>query len=66
MSLSLIHDEQTLFSSSQDETINCWDMTTGKYWTTLHPAPLYEGTMIAEVKGLTEAQMSTLKALGGQ
>ncbi|MEH1971355.1 MAG: hypothetical protein V7K91_33575 [Nostoc sp.] len=58
------HDEQTLLSGSQDETINCWDIATGECWTTLRPARPYEGTMIAEVKGLTEADISTLKALG--
>jgi WD40 repeat protein len=63
-SLSLSHDEQTLLSGSQDETINCWDMATGQCWTTLRPARPYEGAIVTDVKGLTEAEMSTLKALG--
>ncbi|MEH2254575.1 MAG: hypothetical protein V7K33_34875 [Nostoc sp.] len=63
-SLSLSPDEQTLLSGSQDETINCWDIATGECWTTLRPARPYEGTIITEVKGLTEAEMSPLKALG--
>ena len=63
-SLSLSPDEQTLLSGSQDETINCWDIATGKRWTTLRPSRSYEGTIITEVKGLTEAEMSTLQALG--
>ncbi|MBN3891363.1 MAG: hypothetical protein HWQ43_20135 [Nostoc sp. JL31] len=40
--LSLSHDKQTLLGGSQDETINCWDLTTGKCWTTLQAARLYE------------------------
>ncbi|MEH2421464.1 MAG: NB-ARC domain-containing protein [Nostoc sp.] len=63
-SLSVSPDDQTLLSGSQDETINCWDIGTGECWTTLRPARPYEGTIITEVKGLTEAEMSTLKALG--
>ncbi|MEH1883458.1 NACHT domain-containing protein [Nostoc sp.] len=63
-SLSLSHNDRILLSGSQDETINCWDLTTGECWTTLRPARPYEGTIITEVKGLTEAEMSTLKALG--
>ncbi|MEH2066918.1 MAG: hypothetical protein V7K47_01890 [Nostoc sp.] len=63
-SLSLSHDERTLLSASQDETINCWDVVRGQCWTTLRPARPYEGTIITKVKGLTQAEMSTLKALG--
>jgi len=32
--------------------------------TTLRPARPYEGTIITGIKGLTEAEVSTLKALG--
>ncbi len=63
-SLSLSPDEQTLLSGSQDETINCWHIATGKCWTTLRPDRPYEGTIITDVEGLTEAEMSTLQALG--
>ncbi|MBN3906665.1 MAG: NACHT domain-containing protein [Nostoc sp. NMS1] len=63
-SLSLSHDEQTLLSSSLDETINCWDITTGQCWQTFRPARPYEGMIITEVMGLTEAEVATLKALG--
>ncbi|MBD2413878.1 hypothetical protein FACHB389_27170 [Nostoc calcicola FACHB-389] len=63
-SLSLSQGDRTLLSCSQDETINCWDIATAQCWTTLRPARPYEGTIITEVKGLTEAEISTLKALG--
>ncbi|MEH2393092.1 MAG: hypothetical protein V7K21_16050 [Nostoc sp.] len=63
-SLSLSHDNQTLLSGSQDETINCWDLATGESWTTLRPARPYEGMIITAATGLTEAEVSTLKALG--
>ncbi|MBE8969359.1 NACHT domain-containing protein [Nostocales cyanobacterium LEGE 12452] len=63
-SLSLVPDAQTLFSSSWDETINCWDITTGQCRQTLRPARPYEGMIITGVKGLTEAEVATLKALG--
>jgi WD40 repeat protein len=63
-SLSLSHDDRTLLSGSQDETINCWDIATGECRQALRPARPYEGTIVTEVKGLTEAEMSTLKALG--
>ncbi|BAY76875.1 WD-repeat protein [Nostoc linckia NIES-25] len=63
-SLSLSYGDGTLLSCSQDETINCWDIATAQCWTTLRPARPYEGTIITDVKGLTEAEVSTLKALG--
>jgi len=63
-SLSLTPDDQTLLSGSWDETINCWDITTGQCRQTLRPARPYEGMIITEVMGLTEAEVATLKALG--
>ncbi|WP_375476454.1 hypothetical protein [uncultured Nostoc sp.] len=53
--LSLSYNEQTLLSGSQGEAINCW--------TTLRPAPPYEGAIINAATGLMEAQMRTLKTL---
>ncbi|BDI15802.1 hypothetical protein ANSO36C_16040 [Nostoc cf. commune SO-36] len=63
-SLNLSHDAQTLLSGSWDETINCWDITTGQCRQTFRPVRPYEGMIITEVIGLTEAEMGTLKALG--
>lgn len=58
----LLHDR--LFSGSFDETIKIWDRHTGDCldsWRTPRP---YEGLNITGIKGLTEAQCITLKALG--
>ncbi|MCC5641660.1 hypothetical protein LC607_01530 [Nostoc sp. CHAB 5824] len=63
-SLNLSHDDQTLLSGSWDETINCWDITTGQCRQTFRPVRPYEGMIITEVMGLTEAEVGTLKALG--
>jgi WD40 repeat protein len=53
-----------LASGSQDETIKLWDVKTGECLKTLRADRLYEGMNINDVKGLTEAQKTTLKALG--
>ncbi len=63
-SLNLSHDAQTLLSGSWDETINCWDITTEQCRQTFRPVRPYEGMIITEVMGLTEAEVGTLKALG--
>ncbi len=57
-------DGQILSSSSEDETIKLWDVATGQCLNTLRAERPYEGTNIAGIKGLTEAQKLTLKALG--
>ena len=46
------------------EAINIWDITTGKALKTLRLDRLYEGMNITGVKGITEAEKATLKALG--
>lgn len=63
-SLNLSPNAQTLLSSSQDETIKCWDLTTGKCQQTFRVLRPYEGMIITGVTGLTEAEATTLKALG--
>jgi WD40 repeat protein len=54
-----------LASGSQDETIKLWEIKTGECLKTLRPDRPYEGMNLMGVKGLTEAQRVTLKALGG-
>jgi len=54
---------ETLVSSSHDGTIKVWNVKTGKCLKTLTDKP-YEGMNITGVKGLTEAEKATLKALG--
>jgi WD40 repeat protein len=51
-------------SGNQDERIRLWDVETGECLKILRATRLYEGMNIRGVTGLTEAQKSTLKALG--
>lgn len=53
-----------LASSSWDDTIKIWNINTGKCLRTLHIPRPYEGMIINGIKGLTEAQKSTLISLG--
>jgi WD40 repeat protein len=53
-----------LASASQDETIKLWDALTGECLKTLPVPKPYEGMNITGVTGLTEATVTTLKALG--
>ncbi|GAB4199905.1 MAG: hypothetical protein Fur006_51000 [Coleofasciculaceae cyanobacterium] len=64
VSIAFSPDGQTLASSSQDETIKLWNVNTGECLNTLRTERLYEGMNITGVKGLTEAILTTLKALG--
>jgi WD40 repeat protein len=53
-----------LASSSSDETIRLWDVKKGECSKILRIDRAYEGTNIAGVTGITDAQKATLKALG--
>ncbi|GBO51575.1 high-affnity carbon uptake protein Hat/HatR [Pseudanabaena sp. lw0831] len=55
---------QILASGGEDGTNRLWNIQTGKSLKLLKIPRPYEDTNIAKVKGLTEAQKSTLKALG--
>ncbi|GAA6619659.1 NB-ARC domain-containing protein [Scytonema sp. NUACC26] len=63
-SVAFSSDGQILASSSTDETIELWDVRSGTCLKTLRSSRPYEGMNITSVTGLTEAQKSTLKALG--
>jgi WD40 repeat protein len=62
-SVAFSPDGQTIASGSTDETIKFWDVLTGECLKTLKNRP-YEGMNITGVRGLTEAEKATLKALG--
>ena len=63
-SVSFHPNNKLLASGSEDEKIKIWDIHTGKcIFTTGIPLP-YEAMNITGVTGLTDAQKSTLKALG--
>jgi WD40 repeat protein len=55
-----------LASGSQDETIQLWDVETGENLKTLKAESPYEGMNIEGIRGLSNAQKTSLKALGAQ
>jgi WD40 repeat protein/DNA-binding CsgD family transcriptional regulator len=57
-------DGQLLYSGSQDGTIKQWDVKTGECLKTLIAKRPYEGMIITNAVGLTDAQKDTLKELG--
>lgn len=63
-SLSFSPDGSTLASGSWDETIKVWDVKTGECLRTLRPERPYEGMNVTGVRGLTSAQLTSLKVLG--
>ncbi len=63
-SIAICPQGETIASASQDETIKLWNFKTGKCIKTLRAERPYERMNIAGVKGLTEAEKATLKALG--
>ncbi len=63
-SVTFSSEGESVASGSQDETIKLWDVKTGECQNTLKSERLYEGMNITGIKGLTEVQKATLKALG--
>ncbi len=57
-------DGKILASGSQDETIKLWNFETGECLKTFRSERLYEGMNLSATKGLTEAQIKNLQALG--
>ncbi|MDZ8187965.1 MAG: NB-ARC domain-containing protein [Nostoc sp. ChiSLP02] len=55
---------EILASGSQDDTIKLWDIKTSECLKTLRNERPYEGINITAITGVTEAQKSSLKALG--
>ncbi|MCY7394480.1 MAG: hypothetical protein LH647_24170, partial [Leptolyngbyaceae cyanobacterium CAN_BIN12] len=63
-SVAFAPDGNTLASSSEDETIRLWNAETGHCVGILRSPRPYEAMNIAGATGLTQAQITTLKALG--
>ena len=63
-SVAINHEGSIIASSSQDETIRIWDLKTGECLKILRAPRPYEGMNIKGIRGLTEVEKSTLKALG--
>lgn len=57
-------DGEVVASGSQDQTVRIWDVKTGECLRLLRAKRLYEGMNIVGVKGLTDATILTLQALG--
>ncbi|MBF2029334.1 MAG: AAA family ATPase [Oscillatoriales cyanobacterium C42_A2020_001] len=63
-SVTLSPDGQTLISGGEDGTLRLWDIELGKCVALLQNFRPYEGMAIAGIRGLTDAQKTTLKSLG--
>jgi WD40 repeat protein len=63
MSVAWSGDGLTLASGSDDNTVKLWDVQTGDCIATFDHR-LYAGLKIKGVKGLSDAEILTLKALG--
>jgi WD40 repeat protein len=63
-SVAFSPDGQTLSSACESGTIKLWDTLTGDCLKTILNPRLYEGINITGSTGITEATISTLKALG--
>jgi WD40 repeat protein/transcriptional regulator with XRE-family HTH domain len=57
-------DGKVIASGSQDQTVRTWDIKTGECIRILIAKRLYEGMRITDAKGLTDATIITLQALG--
>jgi len=63
-SLRISSDGRRLASCGDDGAVKVWDLASGELLRTLRGDRPYERLNITGVKGLTEAEIATLRALG--
>ena len=63
-SLKMSPDGRSLASCGDDGAINIWELKTGEHLGTLRRDRPYERLKITGIRGLTQAQKATLRALG--
>jgi WD40 repeat protein len=64
MSVDVSPDGRLAVSGSFDETVRIWELESGKCLRVLRGERPYEGMNVAGAKGLTSAQIASLKELG--
>ncbi|MGG6267827.1 NB-ARC domain-containing protein [Leptolyngbya sp. AN03gr2] len=63
-SVKFDRDSSILASGSEDQTVRLWNVETGECVKVLQKPQPYDGMNITNVSGITNAQKTTLKALG--
>jgi WD40 repeat protein len=63
-SLKVSPDGRSLASCGDDGAINIWELESGEYLRTLQRDRPYERLDITEIRGVTQAQKASLRALG--